>query len=754
MNIFKKNIWLLFLLLVITSVTLLGARSASRWHEMAAHYELSQKGLVKQWFASWSALLEQHEAIITLIGYDIIERYDREPADVQARLDELMELNPELFSGFALVSPTGEVLELTSNLENDNLPNLLSLPQTRDSFAFALVTDRMVLGRTYYAPRLVVPARKAIRDEDGRVLGVMTGALSVHAKKGFFGRKSVLGPFNQVTILRSRDRYIQYATNGQAISQFHSRQMEPAAYQNLMLALESAADGDPTNLDAAYEPIVFRRNTHTERGYVRGVALYHPRYEFWLISEIEEQHLVGQFRRVLASYLVIMLAFLTGMYLLFRYIDNVDKKRRRELEFQANHDALTQLPNRNFLLKSFLQWKHERSEFSLLFVDLDNFKGINDNFGHSVGDRILVELARRFLALAGHQELVVRHGGDEFVFLTTGNSLDENEKRLSRLIYEACETVPVSERHFSPGCSIGIARLPHHGTELDELLRAADIAMYEAKKKRNSVCLFQPHLEMHYLRQMQIEQFLRGAEKRGEIYLSYQPQVDAAGNLFGVEALARWQSPELGIVAPDQFIGVAESSGQMGPLGAYIIDLALSEICGLRHRCGLDFRLSINISVRQFADDTFVRNLIFKVQESGIPFGRLCLEVTENLVIEDLQRVQGMLGEFHDAGIKIALDDFGKGYSSLSILRHLPLDEIKIDKSFIDDIVTDETALKMVQNIIAIGHNHGMAVLAEGVETSEQLQILKHCGCDYFQGYYFSKPISATSLEAFVSQDY
>lgn len=745
----QKNIWLLFFMLVLSSTVLLVSISVARWHNLNDYYRVLQQGLSAQWFGAFSSILEQQEAILTLMGEDLLIRGPDNRESLQPRLDELMNLNPDLFGGFALISPKGDVLARTSNL-NNNVTNILAAPQVRDSFAYALEADKMVLGRTYLAPRLVVPARKAIRNERGEVVGVMTGALNVTGASGYFARGHVLGRFNRITILRSRDHYVQYATNGEAIEKFYEQPLTPAAYEHLMQALQEASESAPSATRPDRRQIDFRWDAGGERGVVRGVATYHPRYEFWLISEIEDAFLIREFLNIFASYLLLMLIFTLSMYLLFRYIDRIEKGRRRELRFQANHDALTRLPNRNYLLSSFDNWLHQRSEFSLLFIDLDSFKGINDSFGHSVGDAILVELAKRFRANSGPDDLLVRHGGDEFVLLTAGKDLEQNEQRAAAAIYRACGNIQALHMSFSTGCSIGIARFPEHGTRLDELLRASDIAMYEAKKKRNSVALFRPSLEEHYLRRLKIEQLLRGAEQRGEIYMMYQPQIDAAGQLHGVEALVRWHHPELGFVPPNEFIEIAEQSGAMGALGACIIEMSLRQVQRLRERYGTEFKLSINISMRQFAEADFTDRFLAKIEELGMPVRAVCVEITENLLIEDLEHFRALLQKLHSAGVRIALDDFGTGYSSLSILRTLPIDELKIDQSFVNNIMTEETSLKMIKNIINISRIYGMAILAEGVETEEQRRMLLDCGCDLFQGYLFARPMTIDDLEVYI----
>ena len=745
----RKNIWLLFTLLVLSSTVLLIIISASRWNSLTEYYRLSQEGLAAQWFSSFSSILEQQEAILTLIGEDLLTRESDQAEDRQAKLNDLMNLNPDFFSGFALISPRGEVLERTSNLDND-VTNILNVPAVQDSFAYALETDKMVLGRTYQAPRLVVPARKAIRDNQGEVLGVMTGALSVTGVDGYFARGHVLGDFNRITIIRSRDQYLQYATSNDLVDSFYEEPMPRSVYDNLTQVLQDFSASVPPDAPSSLRQVGFRWNAGGERGVVRGVAMYHPRYEFWLISEIEESYLIREFLNIFARYLLVMLAFTVGMYLLFRYIDKIENDQRSKLRFQADHDALTQLPNRNYLLSTFDLWMREKPTFSLLFIDLDSFKGINDNFGHSVGDGILVALAKRFKATNRDDELLVRHGGDEFVLLTAGPDQARNEGRAAALIYQACDNIHASEMIFSPGCSIGIARFPEHGTHLDELLRAADIAMYEAKKKRNSVALFRQNLEDQYLKRIRIEQMLRGAEERGEIFMAFQPQFNTEGSFHGVEALVRWSQPELGLIPPDQFIEVAEQSGGMEKLGGYIVDQSLSQIQTLNQRYDTHFRLSINISLRQFAEAEFVGSLLAKIRTAGMRTDAICLEITESLVVEDVGHFRAMLLELHEAGIRIALDDFGTGYSSLSILRDLPIDELKIDKSFVNNIQSDETSLKMVKNIINIGRIYEMDVLAEGVETEEQMRILKKCGCDLFQGYLFARPMTIDALEVFI----
>lgn len=751
MALLKKNIWLLFIVLLISGFTLLASLSVIRWQELVDHYTQSQKASTQHWYSSFTSIIQQQEGIITLLGEEMFVLQQTNPEEVRAELDNLMTLNLDIFSGFALISAEGDVIEVTSNLAAPTYPQLLEVAETKDSFEYTLMTDKMVLGRSYFAPRLVIPARKTIYDDNGDILGVMTGALKLDGNKGFFGAGHVLGDFNRITVLRNRDHYIQYASSKKMLEDFHKEPLSELAYGELMSLFSRFAGGVKEAMTNA-EGVSFIRDSGDERGKVRGVAIYNPRYEFWLISEIEESFLIGQFLHIFAGYFLVMLIFQGGMYFLFRIIDRTQKEQRQLLEYEASHDSLTKLPNRNFLISQFLQWQENKTRFSLLFIDLDNFKGINDSFGHSTGDRLLVNLSKRLSSIINKDDLLIRHGGDEFVLLTHDDNIIKNENAITRKIYKTCEAIYVDKILFSPGASIGIVRFPEHGTNLEELLRSADIAMYEAKKSRNQVNIFEVDMEQTFLQRARIEHFIRGAYKRGEIYMNYQPQMDSHGNLWGVESLVRWNSPEMGMVAPDSFISVAEQIGIMGELGDFIIDESLKEIAHIQATTNKKFRLSINVSIRQLIDPDFTTKFLGKIKKSGVENTRIVLEITESLLIEDINRIGLILKTIQASGIKVSLDDFGTGYSSLSLLRNLSLDEIKIDKSFIDHITSDETSLRMVKSIIAIGRNYEATILAEGVETQEQLTCLIDCGCDLIQGYYFSKPLSAEHLLAYIEQ--
>jgi diguanylate cyclase (GGDEF)-like protein len=427
---------------------------------------------------------------------------------------------------------------------------------------------------------------------------------------------------------------------------------------------------------------------------------------------------------------------------MLRIVGRAERRRQRELIRRANHDTLTGLPNRQRMTTDFsvMQRRHGNS-FSLLFIDMDNFKSINDGFGHVQGDALLQQLGERLRAFARPAESVARIGGDEFVLLTPEIEAEPLLERAHDLIERMAAYYTVNGVRCELGCSVGIATTTEAGTSLSDMLRAADIAMYAAKKERNSARFYEPSMGGRYLRSIRIEQNLKGAVDHGLVRTVYQPQVGVDGHLVGFEALARWHDAELGSIEPRRFIPVAEASGFIGALGDYILERCLDDARLLEARQKHPLRLAINVSVRQFRQTRFAERFIERVERAALDRTRLVVEITENLFMDDHGLIMHELEQLRMAGVRVSLDDFGTGFSSLGLLRSLPVDELKIDKSFIDNLAFDPAARNLVQSMVAIAKNHGMVLVAEGVETAEQFEILRDDGCDVFQGFLFAKPM-------------
>lgn len=435
------------------------------------------------------------------------------------------------------------------------------------------------------------------------------------------------------------------------------------------------------------------------------------------------------------------------------------KKSRERIDFLAHHDSLTELPNRALLndrLEMAINTAKRRGEkVGLLFIDLDRFKNINDSLGHAVGDQVLRQTAARLSAAIRTDDTVARLGGDEFVVLLPRvrdeRSLAEVAIKLREeiLLPYILEDMPL---HISP--SIGIAVYPDDGDTPSTLIKNADAAMYLAKEKgRNNYQFYTPLLNARTLDRLKLEYDLRSALEQGQFELHYQPQIIAGSKtLYGAEALIRWRHPERGLVPPNHFIPLAEETGLIIPLGAWVIAEAARQI-NAWHQAGFaDLVVSVNISALQFHQVGFLAEVQGLLAQAGTQPSSLELELTESMLMSDMEVSIQVLQAFRDLGYRIAIDDFGTGFSCLNYLRRLPANILKIDQSFVRDMQTDNASLAIVTSIIRLADSLGMETIAEGVETAEELALLASQGCRLMQGYHFSKPLPPAQFEVWLRQ--
>ena len=440
-------------------------------------------------------------------------------------------------------------------------------------------------------------------------------------------------------------------------------------------------------------------------------------------------------------------------------IDITDRRQsERRIEFLALHDVLTELPNRS-LCGQRLKQAIDRAAgiggtVAVLFLDLDRFKNINDSLGHHVGDELLRSVSQRLRSVSRAEDTVARLGGDEFVLVLEGVDraavADFAELRLIPTIRRPHEVLG-NQLHVS--CSVGIALYPSDGADLETLMRNADAAMYEAKATgRDMACFFSDDIHRRLQDRMLLERELRGAIERGELTLHYQPRVDARdGTLLGAEALLRWTHDELGAVPPSRFIPVAEECGLIRPIGVWVIERACAQQARW-HGNGLPrIPVSINLSAAQLQDPDLLPQLRSSMSRHGVAAGMLELEVTESLLMDDSDQTLTTLSQLKAIGLTISVDDFGTGYSSLNYLKNFPIDRLKIDQSFVRDMLTDPTDLAITKAIIGLGHTLGLKVVAEGVEEQAQVRALQAARCDELQGYFYGRPMDETTFERWVA---
>ncbi|WP_461152427.1 EAL domain-containing protein [Saccharopolyspora tripterygii] len=422
------------------------------------------------------------------------------------------------------------------------------------------------------------------------------------------------------------------------------------------------------------------------------------------------------------------------------------------LEHEATHDPLTGLANRTLVLRHIEHAKQQGRSISVLFLDLDNFKIINDSLGHGVGDEVVRDVSQRLVHATPLEDLVGRLGGDEFVVLAHDETdHDTLGHRCGRLLAAMTEPIRAQGRQLHLNGSIGIVvSEPGDDRSGQDLLRDADVAMYQAKTRGGGCyAYFDVELRKGVQRRMDLEQDLRHAVRRDQLWVAYQPVVDLRSDrTVSVEGLLRWQHPVHGPVPPSEFIPVAEGSGLINPISAHMLRTATAQLAAERERHQVDVGLNANLSPRQL-DDPHLQALVqHALEDSGLPAHALCLEVTEETIMHDPTAAARVLNALRELGVLLAIDDFGTGYSSLAQLRRLPLDTLKIDRSFITDLGDSEELRIIVTSIVSMAHAIGLDVVAEGVETGEQFDILKDLGCDHAQGFYLSKPTSLDQLLA------
>ena len=431
-----------------------------------------------------------------------------------------------------------------------------------------------------------------------------------------------------------------------------------------------------------------------------------------------------------------------------------------QLEYHAAHDTLTGLPNRALLHDRLTQAVAYASRYCyslwVLFIDLDRFKLVNDSLGHKAGDTVLKTIAARLQHSVRETDTVARLGGDEFV-LVLPERADEclSTAVVQRIMDAVSEPLEVEGHEFVLGCSIGVAAYPADGESPDALVKHADIAMYRAKETgRNNFQFYTAAMNERLLERVRIESDLRNALDRNEFILHYQPQIDLrTGRTVGMEALIRWQHPVMGMVPPLRFISLAEETGLIVPIGQWVLRTACAQAAAWRDEGLAELRVAVNISARQFAQQDLAKSIASVLAETGLPPQLLELELTESLVMTDVERAIVTLRDLKELGVQLSLDDFGTGHSSLSYLKRLPIDALKIDQSFVRDVATVPDDAAIVASIISLAHNLKRQVIAEGVETQEQILYLKRHGCDEMQGFFFSKPVPADLFERLLRLD-
>lgn len=434
------------------------------------------------------------------------------------------------------------------------------------------------------------------------------------------------------------------------------------------------------------------------------------------------------------------------------------KNYAQQIQYQATHDDLTGLPNRSLLSDRMQHCMNFAERYgckmAVAFVDLDQFKLVNDSMGHHIGDQLLINMARRLVGCIRESDIVLRLGGDEFVVLLTNiHKVEDITHSMQRILASIAEPCVIDKMEFVVSCSIGIGLYPDDGKDPSTLLKHSDSAMYKAKQNgRNNFQFFTPDLNHLLIERLDIEHRLRRAIENDEFVLHYQPKVDFDSNeIIGVEALIRWQPPGESLIPPFKFIQIAEESGMIESIGSWVLLTACQKACEWKKFFGRSLSVAVNVSPRQFRQAGLVGMVQKVLADTGLDPTCLEIEITEGTLADHPEKFIETLHELKSLGIKLSIDDFGTGYSSMAYLKDFPVDHLKIDKAFVGNLENEPTNIAILKAIIALGHSFGMKVIAEGVETAYQHEHLRKLGCDELQGYYFSKPLSVDKFESMIT---
>jgi diguanylate cyclase (GGDEF)-like protein len=751
MIIIKKNLWLAFYCIAVFWSLLTAAAAYYTYQNVYHDISLEQKNITKISANSLGSTFKQYETILHIVAEELIRDDSADDKDaIYSILSSAVNMDKTILA-FGVFNVKGEPVVSAPSLPNPNKESLLSESQTQETFLETLKATDVVLGRTYFSEALgqvILPFRKAVRNTEGKTLFVLSLAVSLKQGFDYFINSVQESQVYDTYLYRENDRYFQLAPIKQIYDKDIYNYQIPLKAVNQSVAQLIESTGQSYELIKSKGGIVYNELRHPSRQSMTA-SVYLNHYNLWLTTEIKFKVFNQLFIKKVTILLILYVLSLFIMFLLFRNIALNEENKNTALIYQATHDYLTGLYNR-FYLEQYLANFTKDEVFTLIYVDIDNFRSVNESYGHNQGDMVLKEVAQRLNKVVSEDELLVRTSSDEFTVVSHESNRQQIEELCDRIAQTFADAFQSGGVEVALSTSIAVSSAPEDGATIALIKRNVDLAMYAAKKSKNCVYYYQHELLTQYLYKNDVENELKKALEKNEFHLVYQPQLGSNNNLKGVEALLRWNNSKLGNIPPDIFIPIAENAGYMNTIGEFVMQRALADVYELKESTGKQFDLSINVSVKQLQSSDFYALISALLERYKLDASTVLLEVTESVLIDDIDRVRAIIIKLKEKKLRISLDDFGTGYSSLNILKNLPIDELKIDKSFVSDMDLDEKAFSMVQGIIAISQKLKMVTVAEGIETVEVKNTLQSLGCDIYQGYYFSRPLNKENLKKYL----
>jgi len=649
-------------------------------------------------------------------------------------------------AGFGLARSDGQLLIVSKIPKNVKLPNLMNKKESKESFLKAIQSKTMQIGQTYFMKQLqkwVIPIRARIVDEQGNIPLVMTAGLNIDGGETSWNSFAASEDIIVQVVRKDGFTQFQHPVSKDAYQKTYRVKLTKE-FLNQLYTL-NLKNKSTVSLDPFYD---------NNKNKMISVVSYLEDYELYTVVSTPYEILYSHLKKDIINKLSIMLVIILILFILFKIINNMQKAQQKNFQYIATHDALTQLPNRLFLSNEIEKRVSKKRSFFLLFLDFDNFNHINDTYGHNFGDKILKQVGAKLKTLLNKNSFIARQSGDEFIILYETNNKTKVSSFLKQIFNSFSLPFVVENIEIYIGASIGISKYPEDGDNAEILFSKADIALNRAKINKGTFLFFDKSMKKNSKRALEIESELRQAIKSREIFITYQPKIDTiTRQIVGVEALIRWCNRKLGIVQPLEFIPIAEKSGLIRRMGIFVLNQSTKEIKEIWEKTNKNFKLSINLSTHQLANDTCLEKFLKIIKDNDFPANKLMFEITESALIQDIDGTIKLLEKFRKNGMNISLDDFGTGFSSLSILSKLPINELKIDKPFIQNLTTNQENLSLTKSIIDIGNNMNIDTVAEGVESPFELEILRKLECSIIQGYYYSQPLRKDELIKFITEE-
>ena len=753
----KKKARLLGYSLSIAGLIILLSLSYLSWLQINSAIVEKQRIMSKLSANSADMVIHKYESVLNTLGTHFVTEHSHlNTQHIRENMDQALALNPSIaaislhkLSGLEIISSSN--FDLCKSCEKFQIP-------TQSINGLSHEKTALLLGRVYFdlhLKQLVIPFSTYIRNRSGEPIFIINALIKENVGFSFIHELSATDDSMLVWLFRPSDSYAQLIPlSATKDAKLYQRKVPKSNIDEIQSILEKKYAQNFEQLtrgDQVYNYINIR---YLDNKKVIASIQYLPRYNLWLVTQTLFQVALDKFAFSFIGLLALYLFFVAGVFALYRCIINIDNRNQKKFRDTINSDPLTKLHNKYYLIENEARiLSHPGDNLHYLLLDFANFKAINESYSYKIGDDTLIEIANRlqFLCL-NEDDVIIHYSGSEFIIICRLSDNTDIQSYTKNLIDWLCKTYKIQNQHLILDLNIGIAQYPKDAKNLHNLRSCARFALSSAKENRNSYRLFCADAMSIQQRDFQIRQALKTALQFHEISVVYQPQSDNTGKISGVEALARWHNAKLGNIAPLNFIQIAEQTGYMYEIGQFVLSQSIEDLKKLQDKFQQPLRLAVNISLKQMSHPNFYQDITSLLDKFSYTPSLLTLEITENIFKTDMSGLQQNIKELKSYGIKISLDNFDISYASLSALRELSIDEIKLNKNIVQQTSADHPLNDLLDNVISIAQDMACVVVGQGVETLQQHKQLINNGCNILQGYFIARTLTKIQLAELVRE--